>query len=366
MSSVGPPTLAPPPYAAPPPRRRHGCRTALLIAGLVTLVLLVVGAVGLVILLRNLSTPHKVPADYRPPTALPQASATAAIPAGDLVFDSDRTGNYELFAMSGTGQNPRQLTDDSRYDSWWARLSPDRRTILFYRSPKGSHDRDYSSTSLWAIGADGSQPTLVRPAGLDGWVLQGHAEWSPDGSRLVMFGGSRSRPQIQITDRQGQNPTAITDRAGSNVDPSWSPDGSTIVFSGCPGQICKPSDHEIYTVASTGGPVTRLTDDGMGDNDPYYSHSGTQLAWLTKVSGILPGVWDIRVAPADGSNPRRLIGDDNINSKPSWSLDDRTIFFHRLDTATAKGFQVWAVSPDGSDLRLITKDQPGANEYPGT
>ena len=117
---------------------------------------------------------------------------------------------------------------------------------------------------------------------------------------------------------------------------------------------------------ATGGPVTRLTDDGMADNDPYYSHSGTQLAWLTKVSGILPGVWDIRVAPADGSDPRRLIGDDRINSKPSWSLDDQTIFFHRLDTSTAKGFQIWAVTPDGADLRQITTDQPGANEYPGT
>ena len=153
MSSVGPPALAPPPYAAPPPRRRHGCRTALLIGGIVTLVLLVVAAVGIVILLRNLATPHKVPADYRPPAALPAAPPSAAIPPGDLVFDSDRTGNYEIFTMTGTGQDPRQLTDDSRYDSWWARLSPDRRTILFYRSPKGSHDRDYSSTSLWAIGS---------------------------------------------------------------------------------------------------------------------------------------------------------------------------------------------------------------------
>ena len=64
--------------------------------------------------------------------------------------------------------------------------------------------------------------------------------------------------------------------------------------------------------------------------------------------------------------PRRLIGDDRINSKPSWSLDDKTIFFHRLDNDTAKGFQIWAVSPDGADLRQITTDQPGANEYPGT
>ena len=135
MSTAGPPTLAPPPYAAPPPRPRHGCRTALLVGGIVTLVLLVLGAVGIVILLKNLATPHEVPADYRPPPRLPVAPAAAAIPPGDLVFDSDRTGNFEIFTMTGEGRSPRQLTDDTRYDSWWARLSPDRRTILFYRSP---------------------------------------------------------------------------------------------------------------------------------------------------------------------------------------------------------------------------------------
>ena len=154
MSTVGPPTLAPPPpYAAPPPRPRHGCRKALLIGGIVTLVLLVVVGGG-----------HRHPAAQpghaaqgagRLPAARRPAGrpGAAAIPPGDLVFDSDRTGNFEIFTMTGEGLAPRQLTDDSRYDSWWARLSPDRRTILFYRSPKGSHDRDYSSTSLWAMGS---------------------------------------------------------------------------------------------------------------------------------------------------------------------------------------------------------------------
>jgi TolB protein len=294
------------------------------------------------------------------------------------VFDSNRTGNYEIWTMGPTGSGARQLTDDSHYDSWWARLSPDRRTILFYRTPKGTHDRDYSKTSLWAMTADGGAPVELRPAGLDGWVLQGHAEWSPDGTSLVMFGGDHFSPQIQVTDALGQHPHAITHRGGSNVDPSWAPDGRTVVFVGCPGSFCTPSSHEIYTVPVTGGDVTRLTHDGIEDNDPYFDHAGTKLAWLSKISGGLldVGVWDIRTMPvvpsgdtvrvAANAEPKRLIGDDNINSKPAWSLDDQTIYFHRAINGVKGGFQIWAVDPDGSHLRELTPSGNGSNEYPGT
>jgi TolB protein len=347
------------------------------IVGAALLALLVVLVVVVVILVHRLNTPATVPASWRPPTALPR-SATVGVPPGNLVFDSNRTGNYEIWTMGPTGTGARELTHDRTYDSWWARLSPDRRTILFYRTPAGTHDRDYSKTSLWAMEATGSDPVELRPAGLDGWVQQGHAEWSPDGTQLVMFGGDHFSPQIRITDALGQHPRTLTQRKGTNVDPSWSPDGRTIVFVGCPGSFCTPSSHEIYTIPAAGGPATRLTHDGTQDNDPYFSHSGRELAWLSKVSGGLldVGVWDIRTMPvvqsgdavvaAAGAEPKRLINDDNINSKPSWSLDDKTIYFHRAVAGVKNGFQIWSVHPDGTDLRELTSGQGGSNEYPGT
>jgi Tol biopolymer transport system component len=370
--------LAPPPPPPPftPRKRRRWGRIFMMVGG-VLLALIIALVVAAALVIHHLNTPATVPKSWRAPTALPQ-SATAAVPPGNLVFDSNRTGNYEIWTMSATGADPQQLTHDAAYDSWWARLSPDRRTILFYRTPKGTHDRDYAKTSLWAMGADGSDPVELRPAGLDGWVLQGHAEWSPDGTQLVMFGGSRFSPQIRITDALGQHPRNVTDRGGSNVDPSWAPDGRTIAFVGCPGSFCTPSDHEIYTVPAAGGPVSRITNDGLQDNDPYFSHSGHELAWLTKVSGGLldVGVWDIRtmpvtqegdqVVPAAGATPHRLIDDRNINSKPSWSLDDRTIYFHRAVAGLKDGFQVWAVDADGTNLHELTKGQGGSSEYPGT
>jgi len=376
-----PPPAGPIPPSSPryqPKRHRSWKRVALIVV--VTLgVVLVASVIVIAIVVHRLNTPAAVPPSWRPPAVLPRA-VTPTIPPGNLVFDSNRTGNYEIWTMNAEGGDPQRLTNDPAYDSWWARISPDRRTILFYRTPAGTHDRDYSKTSLWAMAADGTNLVELRPAGLDGWVFQGHAEWSPDGSQLVMFGGSRFSPQIWITNNLGGDPRAVTQRGGSNVDPSWSPDGRTIVFVGCPGSLCLPNDHEIYTIPAAGRVPTRITYDNLPDNDPYFSHNGRELAWLTKLSGGLlsVGTWDIRLLPvtqtgsqvtaATGAQPKLLLPDkDNaINSKPSWSLDDQTIYFHRAIGSLKGGFQIWAINVDGSNLRELTAGQGGSNEYPGT
>ena len=362
----------------PPPHSRLRKWTRLAIGASVSLLLLVVLAAA--VIEHRLNEPAVVPRSWVAPTALPQAPPAAAIPPGNLVFDSDRAGNYEIFEMGAEGSGVRQLTHDRGYDSWWPQISPDRRTILFYRTPPGVHDRDYSKTSLWAMSATGADAVELRPAGLDGWVYQGHAEWSPNGRQIVMFGGSRINPQIWVTDRLGRHPVQVTDRGGTNIDPSWYPDGRTIAFVGCPHSFCTPGDQEVYTVSATGGTPERITDDGFADYDPTFSHNGRELAWLTKVSSSPGpvGTWDIRMIPvvrigntvraAPGAEPRLLLPDHpgTVNSKPSWSLDDRTIYFHRGYGNLADGFQIWEVDPDGSHLRELTTGQPGSNEYPSS
>jgi Tol biopolymer transport system component len=360
-----------------PPRRRW--KRVLLTVAACFAGLVVLGVVVIALVNHHLNTPASVPSSFRAPSSLPR-SPTAPITKGDLVFDSNRTGNYEIFTMNATGGDVRQMTHNAKYDSWWARISPNRQTILFYRTPKGVHDRDFSKTSLWVMAANGTHKEELRPAGLDGWVIQGHAEWSPDGKRLVMTGGSRVNPQIWTTNELGGDPRAVTHRGGSNLDPSWAPDGKSIVFIGCPSSFCLPSSREVYTISASGHGATRITHDKLQDNDPYFSNSGTELAWLTKMTGgaLSVGTWNIRIVPVvedgsriaavSGTTPRVLVPDGNkeIDSKPSWSLNDQTIYFHRATGDFKHGYQIWAISPNGTDLREITKGQPGSNEYPGT
>lgn len=292
-------------------------------------------------------------------------SSGSQVPSGSLVFDSDRTGNFEIYTLALSTSAVGRLTTNTTYDSWSGRISPDRSHILFYRSPKGVHDRDASKVSLWVMNADGSGQTLLLAAGAYGWGVQGHAEWSKDGAHLVMFAGASWSPQIVVTDPDGANPRFVTSRGGTNTDPSWSPD-ATIVFIGCPSSICYTYQHELYTTPSAGlGAVTRLTSDSLGDYDPYYSPDGTQLAWLTQTSTSgTYGAWNIRGAAADGSGLHMITNDANINSRPEWSKDGSTIYFHRFVYNASTSFQIYAINPDGTNLRIVTAGQPGNNEYP--
>ncbi len=293
------------------------------------------------------------------PQALPRSDA---LPADQLAYDSDRTGNFELFVMPAAGGEAAQLTNDPVYDSWSPRVSPDRRTLLFYRTPKGVHDRDYSRAALWAVAADGTDAVELRPAGLDGWGLQGHAEWSPDGGSLVMFGGGKRSPQLQLTDALGQAPRPLTDRPGQNLDPAFSPDGRSVVFTGCPRAVCFGKDYEIYKLEIESGETERVTDDQLRDHDPMYSPDGDTLAWLTAYGKTPLGAWDVRVRTS-GDEVRRLVGDDGITSRPQFSTDGRWIFVHRIPPG-GKKFDVFRVRPDGSELTNLTAGQPGNNEYP--
>jgi hypothetical protein len=50
------------------------------------------------------------------------------------------------------------------------------------------------------------------------------------------------------------------------VEPAWSPDGSTVVFTYL--RQGSPNGHELFSVAANGGTPARLTNDDATDSDP--------------------------------------------------------------------------------------------------
>ena len=291
------------------------------------------------------------------------------VPAGTLAFDSNRTGSFQIFTMNADGTGTRQLTFGDQVDSWWARISPDRSRILFYRTPAGvPHDQSFDKTSLWVMNPDGSQQVQLRAPGANGWQVQAQAQWSPDGTRMVMTGGATVNPQIFVTDATGQSPRQVTFRSGVNVDPTWSPDGATIAFVGCPVAACYPEDYEIYRIPVSGAALaTRVTNDKLRDNDPQFSPDGTRIAWLTQTATTPPvGEWNSRLALTDGTGMRWITRDSNVNSRPEWSRDGTAIYFHRLDFSLWPWFNLYRIRPDGTGLTILTNSQMGSNEYPST
>jgi Tol biopolymer transport system component len=210
----------------------------------------------------------------------------------------------------------------------------------------------------------------LRPAGLDGWTVQSHAEWNIYGSALLMSGGTRANPQIWETDPLGQHPRLLTgNRPGINTDPSYSPDGKEIFFVGCPGEGCDVADRELYRMASSGADIVQLSKDRRGDREPYISAQGDRVAWLSFI-GTEPGDgWQLRMADRRGpavDNPRSLLpfSGEEVAGRPQWAPDGGLIYLHRKipGRATTGIFAISTNSP--APPREVTLGQPGNQEDP--
>jgi len=216
---------------------------------------------------------------FLPPVTVPSPAVFAT---DQLVFDSDRAGGTrEIYRMTTNGTDAMRLTYDQAYENWWPRISPDREKVLFYRAPPGQSEV-YSNASLWVMNADGTGVKRLRAKGDDGWLMQGHGEWSPDGTRIAMFGTTGLAVEVFVTDADGKNPVQYTSRGGINTDVSWSPDTSKLLFNGYPPET---NVFEIYVMPATPfAAATRLTANTLADYDPYFSPDGSNVAWLVNVN----------------------------------------------------------------------------------
>ena len=90
--------------------------------------------------------------------------------------------------------------------------------------------------------------------------------WSPDGSRIV-FSRVEGDDGIYVMDSDGGNPQRLTEFEGFEF--SWSPDGELIAFG---------SDHQgfrgIYTIRPDGSDPQRLSTTRAGENCPDWSPRG--------------------------------------------------------------------------------------------
>ena len=265
--------------------------------------------------------------------------------ADSFLFNSNRRrASQEIFRLSRNGERDSiaQLTDDAHYDSWWPKLAPDRRQILFQRTPTGAFDVAYDELSFWLVDVDGTNLRMLRPpAARLGWGTQGHADWSPDGREIVIAGGPlQQASNLWVIDAvTGDILRKLTHfTTGAASDPSWSPDGKRIVFTATVGD-CAAGEvrcYELHSIDSRGrGQPVRHTYDTRTDFDPYLSPDGMQIAWLSVDRGdsMTKPSRGLRVAAFSPDRPLRyecwVINGTDSYSKPEWDEQGAWLWSHR-------------------------------------
>jgi TolB protein len=146
-----------------------------------------------------------------------------------------------------------------------------------------------STGTLLLADASGATKSL-RPS-------SGRPSWSPDGSRLVFQSGSDTSPSgtVHIVRADGSDDHAVR----SGYYPDWSPDGTRLAFSDGE-QLDGVTQHDLWISAIDGRDARQLTETSAAELMPAWSPDGRTIAFL-RVQGSygalgLMSLWTIDVA----------------------------------------------------------------------
>ena len=225
---------------------------------------------------------------------------------GRIAFASNRNGgNEQIYVMDSNGKNMRRLTDGD--NDWSPAWSPDGQRIAFHSK------RDEEIAKIYLVAPDGSN--LQRLAwDIPSWDIE--AAWSPD-SQLIAYVSSRENwgSEIYVMDADGRNQKRLTHNMVTERQPTWSPDGSKIVFS-----LSLEEDTTIAVMNADGTNQRNLTEQ------------------------VLNGIWE-------------------SNSSPAWSPDGQTIAYV-ASILGRNGTAVHLMTVDGVHLKRLSKWHDGEDYQP--
>ncbi len=173
---------------------------------------------------------------------------------------------------------------------------------------------------------------------------QGRAAGDKD-SMLAFVSERDGNSEIYVMNVDGTGLLRLTNDAGRDADPAWSPDGKRIAF-----VSDRAGSSDIYVMNADGSNLVRRTQTGLSEA-PAWSPDGSKIAF----SSLRDGQFGIYVMSVDGdwANPTRVGYDRGWNAHPAWSPDGGQIAFVSDWRAFDFLYDVYVMNADGSNITSL-------------
>lgn len=233
--------------------------------------------------------------------------------------------------------------------------SPDGKWIAFQSNRGGS-------SQIWVVSTSGGTPRRVTndPAKVkspDGKMIPTRVmtpTWAPDSKSILYVSTREGNYNIYSIPLEGGTPKPLSNAAGAQRYPVYSPDGTKIVFPSSRNQPGSLWGFQLYVMSAkgepAGGTARQLTHSGGSPGHPVWSPDGQWVCYVSKdfdstrtvnIGGGMqakqsPMFSSFRMfkMPAAGGREVKLTGvmtdpGQSEDTWPSWSPDGKWIAFGR-------------------------------------
>jgi Tol biopolymer transport system component len=275
-------------------------------------------------------------------------------------FDDSNIWRIEVPNSKVRSNPPTKLIGSTMLDQG-PQYSPDGKRIVFESTRSGFYE-------IWVCDSEGTNTiqltTLER--------VTGTPRWSPDGRQIAFDSRPESHSGIYVINVEGGSPRRLTTETSDDVVPSWSRDGRWIYFASN-----RSGTQQVWKVPAEGGQAVQVTKKGglAAFESPdgkivYYAKFDSPGLWRVAVEGgeetlVLDqpkaGYWDYW-AVVDGGI---YFVNAAVVSRPTiefYSFATRRV---RQIAAMEKEAYKWspgfAISPDGRWILYASMDHSGSD-----
>jgi Tol biopolymer transport system component/DNA-binding winged helix-turn-helix (wHTH) protein len=207
----------------------------------------------------------------------------------------------------------------------------------------------------WLQGRRGAKPEIVKFLRLTDFAgLEESPSFSPDGRSVAFVSDSTGSRQIWVRLLAGGPPLQLTRDPGDHLEPRWSQDSAALIYYTPPAE--GDTQGSLWQVSALGGTAQRLVPSMSGAD---VSHDGKRLTFF-RLNGRQ---MELAVSDREGANSSVLTQAVATFSyrQPRWSPDDNSIAY--VHSVELWADDIFVVSSAGGVPRRVTKEETLMNGF---